>query len=88
MSTLELGIIGNGTVAALVDPNAAIQWLCLPRFDGEPVFNQLLGGSGAFSVVLADQVSSEQTYVRNTAVIETILTAADGSSINPAMSVR
>lgn len=81
MSTLELGIIGNGTVAALVDPNAAIQWLCLPRFDGEPVFNQLLGGSGAFSVVLADQVSSEQSYVRNTAVIETILTAADGSSI-------
>lgn len=81
MSTLELGIIGNGTVAALVDPNASIQWLCLPRFDGEPVFNRLIGGDGAFKIVLADQVSAQQTYVRNTAVIETVLTAADGSAI-------
>ena len=81
MSTLELGIIGNGTVAALVDPNASIQWLCLPRFDGEPVFNGLIGGDGAFKIVLADQVSAQQTYVRNTAVIETVLTAADGSAI-------
>jgi len=81
MSTLELGIIGNGTVAALVDPNASIQWMCLPRFDGEPVFNALLGGGGAFSIKLADQVSSEQHYVRNTAVLETILTASDGSAI-------
>lgn len=81
MSTLELGIIGNGTVAALIDPTASIQWLCLPRFDGEPVFNELLGGSGRFTIALADQVSCEQTYVRNTAILETVLTAADGSSI-------
>jgi GH15 family glucan-1,4-alpha-glucosidase len=81
MSTLELGIIGNGTVAALVDPNASIQWLCLPRLDAEPVFNALLGGGGAFSIILADQVSAEQTYIQNSAVIETILTAADGSAV-------
>ncbi|MEO0607540.1 MAG: glycoside hydrolase family 15 protein [Pseudomonadota bacterium] len=81
MSTLELGIIGNGTVAALIDPNASIQWMCLPRLDGEPVFNALLGGGGAFSVTLADQVEAKQTYVRNTAVIETVLTSADGSAI-------
>lgn len=81
MSTLELGIIGNGTVAALVDPSASIQWMCLPRLDGEPVFNELLGGGGRFAIALADQVSAEQTYVRNTAVLETILTAADGSAI-------
>ena len=81
MSTLELGSIGNGTVAALIDPNASIQWMCLPRLDGEPVFNALLGGGGAFSVTLADQVEAKQTYVRNTAVIETVLTSADGSAI-------
>lgn len=81
MSTLELGIIGNGTVAALIDPTATVQWLCLPRFDGEPVFNQLLGGGGRFSIMLADQVSCEQRYVNNTAILETILTAADGSSV-------
>ena len=81
MSTLELGIMGNGTVAALVDPNASIQWMCLPRFDGEPVFNALLGGKGAFEIKLAGHVKSEQTYIKNTAVIETILTAEDGSAI-------
>jgi GH15 family glucan-1,4-alpha-glucosidase len=81
MSTLELGIIGNGTVAALVDPSATVQWMCLPRLDGEPVFNTLLGGEGRFAIALADQVSAEQTYERNTAVLETILTAADGSAI-------
>lgn len=81
MSTLELGIIGNGTVAALIDPNASVQWMCLPRIDGEPVFNALLGGGGEFSILLADQVKAEQTYVRNTAVVETVLTSADGSAI-------
>ena len=81
MSTLELGIIGNGTVAALIDPSASIQWLCLPRLDGEPVFNSLLGGGGEFSVTLADQVSAEQTYIRNTAIVETVLKSADGSAI-------
>ena len=81
MSTLELGIMGNGTVAALVDPNASIQWMCLPRFDGEPVFNALLGGKGAFTIKLAGHTKSEQTYVKNTAVIETVLTAGDGSAI-------
>lgn len=81
MSTLELGIIGNGTVAALIDPTASVQWMCLPRFDGEPIFNALLGGNGAFSIALAGQVSCKQTYIRNTAIIETILTAADGSSL-------
>ena len=81
MSTLELGIIGNGTVAALIDPNASIQWMCLPRLDGEPVFNSLLGGGGEFSVTLAEQVSAEQTYIRNTAIVETVLKSADGSAI-------
>ncbi|MEM1147411.1 MAG: glycoside hydrolase family 15 protein [Pseudomonadota bacterium] len=81
MSTLELGIIGNGTVAALIDPSASVQWMCLPRLDAEPVFNGLLGGGGHFTIALSDQVSAEQTYVRNTAVLETVLTAADGSAI-------
>ena len=81
MSTLELGIIGNGTVAALIDPNASVQWMCLPRLDGEPIFNSLLGGNGHFSIALSDQVSATQTDIKNTAVLETVLTDADGSSI-------
>ena len=81
MNTLELGIVGNGTVAALVDAQACISWLCLPRLDGEPVFNALLGGRGKFDVRLSGQTAARQRYVRNTAVIETELEAGDGSAV-------
>ncbi len=81
MNTLELGLIGNGTVAALIDDHATVNWLCLPRLDGDPVFNALLGGNGQFSIRLADCVSVHQQYQRNTAILETTLEAADGSAI-------
>ncbi len=32
------GVVGNGETAALVGPDLAIDWLCLPRFDGTPFF--------------------------------------------------
>ncbi|MEM9740673.1 MAG: glycoside hydrolase family 15 protein [Pseudomonadota bacterium] len=79
--SLELGILGNGTVAALVDHNASISWMCLPRLDGEPVFNALLGGQGAFSVRLDGLTATTQAYIKNTAVLQTILEAADGSRV-------
>ncbi len=81
MSTLQQGIIGNGTIAALVDPEGMIGWLCLPRLDGEPVFNALLGGEGGFSIRLDGQVAARQSYQRNTAIIETVLEADDGSAL-------
>ncbi len=81
MTTLEQGIVGNGTIAGLIDETARYSWLCLPRFDGEPVFNELLGGKGGFSVNLRGFTASTQTYVRNTAILETILEAKDGSAI-------
>ncbi|MEM1106693.1 MAG: glycoside hydrolase family 15 protein [Pseudomonadota bacterium] len=81
MSSLELGILGNGTVAALVDEQATVSWMCLPRLDGEPVFNALLGGSGAFSIGLDGLAKTEQRYEKNTAILETILEATDGSRI-------
>lgn len=84
---LDLAVIGNCQVAALVDACARINWLCLPQPDGDPVFSGLLqeelgeSARGVFAVELADMVSSEQRYVRNTAILETLLTAADGSAI-------
>jgi GH15 family glucan-1,4-alpha-glucosidase len=86
-STLDLGVIGNSAVAALVDRDASIVWMCAPRLDGDPVFCRLLKGDGPdgamgdWSITLDNQVSSEQRYLRNTAVIETILTDANGNSL-------
>ena len=45
-ASLSLGVIGNCSYSALVDQRARIVWCCLPRFDGEPVFNALLHPGG------------------------------------------
>jgi hypothetical protein len=37
MSDLNLAVIGNSAIAALVDLRARIVWCCYPRFDGDPI---------------------------------------------------
>ncbi len=85
MGTLDLGLIGNCSISALVDKTARIVWCCLPRFDGDPIFHQLLGSAsrdpsdGAFTVELLDFKTSEQAYVPNTAILKTVLHGESGS---------
>lgn len=82
---MNLGMIGNCAIAALIDDAGSMNWLCLPRFDGEPVFHALVGhgagseGSGAFTIVLEDQRSVTQAYDENTAVLRTVLHGPSGS---------
>ncbi|WP_127076632.1 glycoside hydrolase family 15 protein [Rhodomicrobium lacus] len=85
MANLDLGLIGNCNISALVDKNARIVWCCLPRFDGDPVFHQLLGSEsgnpddGAFTIEMPGLKSTEQFYVPNTAILKTVLHAESGS---------
>ncbi|MEM6534623.1 MAG: glycoside hydrolase family 15 protein [Pseudomonadota bacterium] len=81
MSGLDLGVIGNGTVAGLINTRGDYQWLCLPRFDGEPVFNQLLGGAGTFSIWMEGLKTRSQAYDQNTAILRTRLEAEDGAIV-------
>jgi GH15 family glucan-1,4-alpha-glucosidase len=81
---LDLAVIGNGRTAALVNRNARIVWWCYPRFDGDPVFCRLLAGSEekGFCDVQLDRVADVQSqYVRNTAIVSTVMTADDGASV-------
>lgn len=83
--SLELGIIGNCSFGALVDRFGRINWSCMPRFDSNPVFSSLLAGGeatiGFYEVELLGCVEAHQRYRKNTAILETVLTAEDGSAI-------
>jgi GH15 family glucan-1,4-alpha-glucosidase len=84
-ATLNLGMTGNCQVASLIDANGTHVWTCLPRFDGDPVFCDLMAGSdapdrpGRWAIELLDQASSVQAYERNTAIVETTLTDSHGA---------
>ena len=74
---LNLAVIGNCQIAALIDAEGSIVWACLPRLDGDPVFSALLdpvgdAGRGAFSIAMPGATRIRQRYVRNTAVVETL----------------
>ena len=84
MSTLDLGLIGNCSIGALVDPRGRIVWGCVPAFDGDPTFCALLSpqiDGGDFTIELADCVSTEQHYLENTAVLRTVLRDAHGGAV-------
>ncbi len=85
---LDLAPIGNCTVSALVDRAGRFVWACLPRVDGDPFFSALLGGRdpaegarGHWSIELEDQVACEQAYLRNSAVLRTLLTDRHGGQV-------
>ena len=82
--SLALGMVGNCAISALVDARATVVWCCMPRFDGDPVFNALLhrGEDGSrFDIALEDFASSEQWYEPNTAVLRTRLTDTHGNCL-------
>jgi len=81
---LDLAVVGNCRTAALVDPTARIVWWCFPAFDGDPIFCRLLAGTeekGFSDVVLADMVEFHSEYLRNTAVVCTVLTDRRGAAV-------
>ena len=86
MSSLDLAVIGNCSVSALIDEQARIVWSCMPRFDGDPVFCSLIndhqdGVKGFYEIELEGLERSEQSYRDNTAVVETRLYDRSGGAL-------
>ena len=50
-ASLDLALIGNCAISALVDNRASLVWACLPRFDSPPVFDALLTAHGERGLV-------------------------------------
>lgn len=84
-ASLNLGVIGNCAISALVDERARIVWGCLPRFDGDPVFCALLAGDrhdeGDWAIDIEDFAEARQRYEPNTAVLVTELWDRHGQGL-------
>ena len=85
-SHLDLAVLGNSRIAALVDPDrdTDIVWMCVPRFDGDPVFCRLLDDGrdgGRFAIEVEDRASVQSQYVPNTPVLRTVMTDAHGAQV-------
>lgn len=87
VSSLELAVIGNCAVSALIDKRARIVWHCSPRFDSVPVFQSLLCGpddadqTGFMGVEIEELARSEQSYDPGTAILRTRLFDSHGNGI-------
>ena len=86
-ASLELGVIGNCQISALLDDRGRVVWSCLPRLDSDPVFCTLLAegpsqaARGFYEVELIDLARSEQRYIPNTPILETILEDRHGGRV-------
>lgn len=84
MQNLDLALIGNCSLGALVDSRARIVWACFPRFDGDPFFCSLLEpgfDAGYAAVDIVDGERTEQHYLDNTAVLVTRLYDRHGGAV-------
>jgi GH15 family glucan-1,4-alpha-glucosidase len=71
----DYGLLGDTRTAALVSSDGAIDWLCAPRFDGDPLFGRLLGGPEAGSFRLGPTSPSRvvrRRYLPGSATLETV----------------
>jgi GH15 family glucan-1,4-alpha-glucosidase len=78
----DYGVVGDTQTMALVGRDAAVEWLCLPRFDSGACFAALLGDErhGSWSLTLgADTRPTGRRYREQTLLLETDLESADGA---------
>lgn len=82
--SLDLAVIGNSTIAALVNSSGRIVWCCWPRLDGDPIFSSLIDGDqpskGYFAIEPDEAFTAQQSYDRNTAIVRTIVTSESGAN--------
>jgi GH15 family glucan-1,4-alpha-glucosidase len=77
---VDYGLIGDTRTAALVSDGGAIDWLCLPRFDGDPLFGRLVGGPQAGTFRLGPAGRSQPSRRRYRPASATLETAWDTPS--------
>jgi GH15 family glucan-1,4-alpha-glucosidase len=77
----DYGLLGDTRTAALVSSAGSIDWMCLPRFDSDPVFGLLVGGSeaGRFRMgPVSEAPPIARRYHEGTATLSTTWTTPTG----------
>jgi GH15 family glucan-1,4-alpha-glucosidase len=89
LPTLDVAVVGNCQVAALIDAHATVNWMCFPRLDSDPAFCGLIGGdrlaaaagdgAGSFTIELEQGAPRSRAYVANTPVLVTEIAGPSGA---------
>lgn len=68
----DYALIGDTRTAALTSAAGSIDWLCVPRFDSDPVFGRLVDAAtgGSFSIDVGGEVT-RRAYQDSAPIIET-----------------
>ena len=76
----DYAAIGDCHGAALVARDGGIDWCCLRRHDGEPVFCRLLdaGKGGYFAINPATPYEVERGYLKDTNILRTVFATSTG----------
>jgi hypothetical protein len=69
----DYGMIGDSRTAALVSPDASIDFLCVPRFDSPTVFASMLDPfrGGRWRISPTERLDVQRTYIGETNVLVT-----------------
>lgn len=78
----DYALLGDTRVAALISRRGSIDWLCVPRFDADPVFGRLIDSEhgGSFELSVEGEVD-RRSYRPETAVLETQWRGPTGSAL-------
>ena len=76
----DLAAIGDKRTVALIDRDATIAWMCVPRFDGDAVFDTLLDRRGGrFALAPTQPSETQRRYVPDTNVLQTTFRTSGGA---------
>lgn len=74
-------LVGDTRTAALCTSAGSVEWMCAPRFDSEPIFGRLIGGSsaGSFAMTVDEVIATNRSYRGDSAVLETQIETRSGA---------